>query len=284
MIILKKSNDLQQYLNNARLKKIKIGFVPTMGALHDGHISLIHASKKENGITVCSIFVNPAQFNDKKDFEKYPTTIESDIYKLEKNGCNFVFIPSFEEIYPQGIDLQKRYDLGYLETMLEGKFRPGHFQGVCQVVEKLLCIVQPDEIYLGQKDYQQCMVIKKLIALLTLEKLMHVNVCPVVREKDGLAMSSRNLRLNNEERKRATGIFETLLYLKQHISKNSIEELKQQAASMLSQKGFKTDYIEIADAEKLHPISEWKSAKKTIALIAAFLNDVRLIDNMILTE
>src|ERR1700680_422785 len=164
MIIFKKAKDLQNYLEICRQKdqsqpgqQTGIGFVPTMGALHDGHISLLKTSAKENQISVCSIFVNPAQFNDPNDFKQYPSTLEQDIYKLEMNGCDILFLPNVEEIYPDGIDKRRYYDLGYLETILEGEFRPGHFHGVCMAVEKLLDLVQPDQLYLGQKDYQQCL-------------------------------------------------------------------------------------------------------------------------------
>jgi len=163
MIILKKSQELQQQLNDYREKGESVGFVPTMGALHDGHLSLLKSSKAENTVTVCSIFVNPAQFNDSSDFAKYPSTLDQDIYKLETAGCDILFLPSVEEIYPAGISERKEYDLGYLNTILEGKFRPGHFQGVCMAVERLLEIVLPNNLYLGQKDFQQCMIIIRLI-------------------------------------------------------------------------------------------------------------------------
>ena len=169
-----------------------------MGALHNGHVSLISQSKKKTDITVCSIFVNHAQFNNPDDFEKYPSTIENDILLLEESGCDILFIPSEDEIYPDAASKNKHFELGYLEKVLEGEFRPGHFQGVCLVVERLLNIVEPDFLFLGQKDYQQCLVIKKLISLM--QKNIKVIICPILREKNGLAMSSRNLRLNEEEK------------------------------------------------------------------------------------
>ena len=169
MITFKKAKDLQRQLDQCRLKGEGIGFVPTMGALHDGHLSLLKTSLRENKVTACSIFVNPAQFNDPTDFKKYPSTISEDISKLETNGCDILFLPSVEEVYPDGFEVKKKYDLGYLDTILEGEFRPGHFQGVCMAVEKLLLIVQPDKLYLGQKDYQQCMIITRLIQLMGLE-------------------------------------------------------------------------------------------------------------------
>jgi len=198
MITFKKTNELQEQLDQCRLKNGCIGFVPTMGALHDGHLSLLKTSLRENKFTVCSIFVNPAQFNDPNDFKKYPSTINEDLSKLETNGCDILFLPSVEEVYPDGFEVRKKYDLGYLDTLLEGEFRPGHFQGVCMAVEKLLLIVRPDKLYLGQKDYQQCMIITRLIQLMGLEEKVNVRICPILREKDGLAMSSRNMRLNKE--------------------------------------------------------------------------------------
>src|ERR1051325_5265869 len=228
MILFKKADQLYNYLESQHQNGKKIGFVPTMGALHQGHISLIESSKKENDLTVCSIFVNPTQFNDPKDYEKYPITIEKDIYQLETNGCDIIFIPSLKEIYPD--DYKKvHYDLGYLETVLEGKFRPGHFQGVCMVVHRLLEIVTCNNLYLGQKDYQQCMVIKRLIELIGKKEKITVVVCPTLREVDGLAMSSRNTRLNEEERKKATAIFQTLSFMKNNLKKESLDELKEKA-------------------------------------------------------
>jgi len=282
MIVLKKAKDLRHYLDVCKEKNQTIGFVPTMGALHDGHISLLKSAKAGNNVCVCSIFVNPAQFNDRKDFEKYPVTLEEDIYKLEINACDILFLPSLEEIYPDGMNIKKHYDLGYLETILEGEYRPGHFQGVCMVVEKLLSIVQPADLYLGQKDYQQCMVIKRLVELMGSGGSIHMVICPILREKDGLAMSSRNLRLNNEQRAKAPGLYESLAFLKQNLNKGSLADLKQEAIKLLQQKGFKPDYVEIANAETLRPINEWDARSNIIALAAAWLNDVRLIDNMVL--
>jgi pantoate--beta-alanine ligase len=283
MIILKKTADLIDYLNRYKQKDQQIGFVPTMGALHEGHVSLLKYARSADGVCVCSIFVNPTQFNDSADFEKYPVTIEEDIYKLETNGCDILFLPSTAEIYPEGTNEKKQYDLGYLETILEGEYRPGHFQGVCMVMEKLLSIVQPHHLYLGQKDYQQCMVIKRLTGLKGWNDLIHVIVCPIVRESDGLAMSSRNMRLNNEQRAKATALYEALIFLKQNFNKGAIADIKNEATEQLRARGFKPDYIEIANAETLKPINEWDARINCIGLAAAYLNDVRLIDNMMLS-
>lgn len=282
MILIKKITDVHNYLDEQRKKKIKTGFVPTMGALHAGHISLLQKSVSENDLTISSIFVNPTQFNDPKDFQKYPITIEKDIYQLEKSGCDVLFLPSVDEIYPEGATNNKKYDLGYLESVLEGKFRPGHFQGVSMVMERLLKIVFPDFLYLGQKDYQQCMVIKRLIKLLNLDKHIHLVICPTLRETDGLAMSSRNMRLNDKERKDALAISRSLIFIKEHILQTNIPTLKKEAVKILTENGFRVDYVEIADANSLNLINDWDGEKKIVALIAAFMNEVRLIDNMLL--
>lgn len=282
MIIFKKAADLRHYLDEEKKSKRSVGFAPTMGALHRGHISLLEASKKDNDITISSIFINPAQFNDPTDFEKYPVTIEKDIYLLEKAGCDILFLPSVAEIYPDGFNNHKQYDLGKLETLLEGKFRPGHFQGVCMVVERLLNIVCPGKLYLGQKDYQQCMVINRLIQLMDIEKDTTLVVCPTLREPDGLAMSSRNMRLNEEERKRAVAIYNVLTSIKNYLQPSSLITIKDKAVEKLVAKGFRVDYVEIADAITLEPVTEWDGRQKLVALVAAFNNEVRLIDNMLI--
>lgn len=282
MIIFKKRKDLYNYLEAQRQTGYSIGFIPTMGALHAGHLSLIETSLKANPVTVCSIFVNPTQFNDPKDFEKYPVTIEKDIELLANAGCEILFLPSVKEIYPDELSPTLKYDLGYLEEILEGKFRPGHFQGVCMVVHRLLEIVMPDNLYLGQKDYQQCMVIKKLIELTGLSKSVCVNICPTLREPDGLAMSSRNVRLSDEERKKATAIFRNLSFIKTNLKVGNLKVLKETAFKNLSEAGLKVDYIEIADANDLSIIDDWDGQKKIVALAAAYMSAVRLIDNIIL--
>lgn len=282
MILFKKSTDIHAYLLKLKDSGITIGFTPTMGALHDGHISLLKNSKKKHTISVSSIFVNPTQFNDAKDFKNYPATIEKDIDALEKAGCDILFMPLVEEMYPNGIADAPTYDLGYLETVLEGKYRPGHFQGVCMVVHRLLNIIPADELYLGQKDYQQCMVIKKLVKLTGLDT--KITICPTLREAGGLAMSSRNMRLPATDREKALRIFETLSFLKKHIEPGNLADLKQTAVKMLTDAGFKVDYVEIAKADNLAIISEWDGTTKSVALAAAFLGDVRLIDNMVLKD
>lgn len=282
MILFKRAGDLREHLEKQRKQGKKSGFVPTMGALHDGHISLLNASVKENDLSVVSIFVNPTQFNDPSDFAKYPVTIEKDISMLEAAGCDILFLPSVQEIYPEGEMLKKKYELGYLEDLLEGKFRPGHFQGVCQVVHRLLNIVLPDNLYMGQKDYQQCMVIKKLLALTGLDQAVTLHISPTLREHSGLAMSSRNMRLNEDERSRAIAIFNTLDFIRQSIQPGDLSELKAEAVNRLTLSGFQVDYVEIADAGTLEPCEKWDGKSKLVALAAAFLGEVRLIDNLLL--
>ena len=282
MILFKKADDLRNYLDTQCKKGRKQAFVPTMGALHMGHISLVETAKNNADEVISSIFVNPTQFNDPGDFKKYPVTIETDIDMLEKAGCDVLFIPSVDEVYPEGISNQPVYDLGRLETLLEGKFRPGHFQGVCWVVQRLLEIVQPAQLYLGQKDYQQCMVIRRLIELMNKKDQIELVICPTLREPSGLAMSSRNMRLDDTERKKAVTIYQCLAYIKDHIVKGETGPLEIAALSLLDGEGFRVDYVEIADAGNLEPIEEWDGKRKIVALIAAFLGDVRLIDNMVL--
>ncbi len=281
MIIFRKIGLLKKHLSGLRSQG-KIGFVPTMGALHAGHLQLIGISKKENLYTLCSIFVNPTQFNDPQDFQKYPITIESDIAKLEKQGCDILFFPSAEEIYPNGPAGGKHYELGHLEQILEGKFRPGHFQGVCQVVDILLDITEPDRLYLGQKDYQQCMVIRKMIGLTG--RSTTLRICDTVREADGLAMSSRNMRLSSEQRQAAPAIFHVLMEAGKGLKKGSLLQLQEQALDQLEKAGFRTDYFEFANAENLEIINEWDGTQPLVALAAAFLGEVRLIDNMVLNN
>jgi pantoate--beta-alanine ligase len=279
MIVIKDIITLKQQLNNNRKANKSIGFVPTMGALHAGHISLIDQSNAHNDVTVCSIFVNPTQFNNAEDLKKYPKTLQADIDKLEKANCTFLFLPEVDEMYQTGETIEQ-YHLGHLETILEGKYRPGHFQGVCMIVEKLLHAVEPDILYLGRKDYQQCMVISKMMTDKKMTTILQI--CDTVREDDGLAMSSRNMRLNEVERKQALRIIESLKLIKDNIKQGDITELKKRSTFFLETNGYKVDYIEIADAETLALQNEWDGKRKLVVLVAAYLNEVRLIDNIVL--
>ena len=284
MIIFKYAEPLARYIQQQKGAAKQIGFVPTMGALHNGHIALIDQSKKDTSITVCSIFVNPTQFNNASDYQLYPNTIEQDIARLEKAGCDVLFLPSIVEMYSQGTTGLEHYDLGYLETLLEGKYRPGHFQGVCQVMYRLLSMVQPHKLFMGQKDYQQCMVVSRLLQLM--QSSTELITCPTLREPDGLAMSSRNMRLSPEDRQKATTIYKCLTLIKQECNQGiAWPVIKEKALQLLTDAGFRIDYIELADANTLQPATATMATiyqGPRVALIAAFLNDVRLIDNMLI--
>jgi pantoate--beta-alanine ligase len=282
MLIVKRASNLHQLINSGEKEIRTTGFVPTMGALHEGHLSLIQTAKKENGRVICSIFVNPTQFNDPADYQKYPITIDNDVHLLQRAGCDVLFLPSVEEIYPDGTSAVSHFDIGYLDTILEGKYRPGHFQGVCMVINRLLNITGPATLYLGQKDFQQCMVIKKLLETTRMSESVQVKICPTLREKDGLAMSSRNMRLNVTDRQKANAIFQALTFIKNNLKPGNIGSLKESAALQLSNAGFKVDYLEITDAVSLQPIDQWNGRSQIVALAAAFLGEVRLIDNMLL--
>lgn len=281
MIVYKKVEQLSNNIEKLKKKGLKIGFVPTMGALHNGHISLVELSKKANDISICSIFVNPTQFNDPRDYEKYPVTVEQDLLMLERSGVDIVFLPPVSEIYPACYNGDQHYALDYLETILEGRYRPGHFQGVCKVMDRLLQIVKSDNLYLGQKDYQQCMVIKKLIELKGFDT--KINISPTKREENGLAMSSRNMRLSEKAKQDAAIIYKTLVFIKEDIKTGSVAHLKDWAVQSLVSAGFeKVDYVEICNADTLELMDEWNGKTPLVALCAAFIEGVRLIDNMIL--
>lgn len=283
MIICTNIISLQKAISKYLETPTNIGFVPTMGALHDGHLSLIKQSNSQQNITICSIFVNPTQFNDPTDFEKYPKTIEQDLQLLHEANCAIVFLPNVQEIYPNGTKNTKHYELGFLENCLEGSTRPGHFQGVCMVVERLLEIVQPNFLYLGQKDYQQCMVITQLVKLMQLENKINIQIGATVRETSGLAMSSRNLRLTESQKKEAAQIFQLLSFIKENIDTIPLNELVVTTEMKLIEHHFeKVDYVNICNATTLQPIDSFDKNTKTIALIAAFIGGVRLIDNLLL--
>lgn len=280
MFVFKHFNDLHSFLLNIHSSNVSIGFVPTMGALHAGHLSLIDQCKKQAGITVSSIFVNPVQFNNLEDLKKYPNTIEQDILLLSEHGCDVLFLPDEKEMYPDANSKNKHFDLDYLETILEGKFRPGHFQGVCLIVEKLINMVNPGFLFIGQKDFQQCLVIKKLITLM--KKEIKVMVCPTLREENGLAMSSRNLRLQPDEKETAAGLYQLLQSIKMQINSTNFLRLKEDGINRLKVKGFKVEYLELAKAKNLEIVNNYAPGESHVVLIAAFLNEVRLIDNILI--
>jgi pantoate--beta-alanine ligase len=281
MIIFKKSEELLAFIIRKKNENKKVGFVPTMGALHDGHISLIASANSRNDLTVVSIFVNPTQFTNAADFEKYPKTIEEDINKLEAAECDVLFLPDVDEVYPNPIK-QAVYEIGFLENILEGKFRPGHYQGVCQVVHRLLDIVRPDDLYLGQKDFQQCLVLKKMIRDADLPVSVHI--VETMREKDGLAMSSRNLRLTDAQRKVANSIFKAMQKVKDDMEAGDLSQVKKLGARYLTEHDFKVDYLEIADPDDLTVMHSWDGKKSYVILAAAYLGDIRLIDNLLVEE
>lgn len=282
MILFKDPASLSHYLDSYKTTHHIIGFVPTMGALHAGHISLLDQSKRETDLSICSIFINPTQFNDKKDYEKYPIALEEDIYKIESAGTDILFYPHASSLYSNGTDHLEHYAIGYLETVLEGKFRPGHFQGVCQVMNRLLKIIMPHKLFMGQKDYQQSLVVQQLLKTMKVDTEMIVS--PTLREANGLAMSSRNMRLSETERKEAGNIYQTLQYIKTNLKPGQLSSIKKEAGSLLERDGFKVDYIEIADANDLRIIDDWDGQQKLVALAAVFIRDVRLIDNILLQE
>lgn len=267
---------LLNYLKKERNSGKSIGFVPTMGALHDGHISLIQASNGENDLTVASIFVNPLQFNNKKDLELYPRNLEKDLEMLEKAGCNVVFFPSATEIYKDLPVLKLNF--GKLEEVMEGQFRPGHFNGVAIVVSKLFHFVGPDKAYFGQKDLQQVCIIRQLVKDLSFP--LTLVCCPILREKDGLAMSSRNTRLSSQNRPVASKIYEALQLAKKTLLSEGIENTQKNVRNFLNQyKELELEYFEIADSETLEPVLNVKEHKQIALCIAVYLDGVRLIDN-----
>jgi len=277
--ILTSKSALTEALDNARQGNRTIGFIPTMGALHKGHLSLLKIASELTDIVVCSIFVNPTQFNSQTDLEKYPRPIEADTKLLEASKCDFLFLPAISEMYPDNDD-KWEFDVGYLENVLEGKFRAGHYQGVTQIVKKLLDAVKPDYIFLGQKDYQQVMVLDRMVRVLHMP--VELVMCPIVREEDGLALSSRNIHLSEIERRQALALSETLNYTKQNFEQETIENLKLDAWNMLSEaEGVIPEYFEICDTNTLLPVDS-KNAAGIVALVAARVGNTRLIDNIIL--
>ena len=263
----------------ASLKKAgkSIGFVPTMGALHAGHISLVRHARHQNDIIVVSLFVNPTQFNKKEDLERYPRTIDTDLPLLEKEGCDFVFIPNEKEMYPEP-DL-RIFSFGNLDKVMEGKFRQGHFNGVAQIVTKLFDTVTPDRAYFGQKDFQQLAIIRKLAS--DCRYPVEIVACPIVREADGLAMSSRNTRLSPEERQHAPLISKTLLKARETGTSVSPESLKKTVIDAIDKDPFlQVEYFEIVDDKPLQPVKSWDSPGTKIGCIAVHAGKIRLIDNI----
>jgi len=271
--------EARTWLKACERKKQKVGFVPTMGALHEGHLRLIRQSKQENDITVCSIFVNPIQFNNADDLAKYPRNLAQDARLLSDSGCDMLFCPGTDEMYPQGKTEAPDLEFGLLDKVLEGKFRPGHFKGVVTVVKKLFDIITPDNAYFGKKDYQQLLVITHMTKSLGLP--VNIVACETVREADGLAMSSRNMRLTIGERQIARRIFEVLCKVREKGTKTPVWELREWAIKKIQEDSrFSVEYFEIADRETLMPLESWGQKNQAVALTAVYLGDVRLIDNV----
>jgi len=281
MLIFKHVADLQSFLAEKRENKKSIGFVPTMGALHNGHISLVERAKEQVDVVVTSIFVNPTQFDDTKDLEKYPRTTASDIELLTEAACDILFLPDVSEVYPEGLDTSIDLDFGTMDDVMEGEFRPGHFDGMAQVVHRLLDIVKPDKLFMGQKDFQQMSIVMKMLDLLKLPiKLIG---CPIIREPQGLAMSSRNRRLSPDTRMAAGIIIETLRWLKANLNQiEDIKALKAEAIKKLSVPPFKAEYVEISDGFTLLPVNDLSAHKFVVVFTAVWVENVRLIDNLVL--
>ncbi|MCL3780011.1 pantoate--beta-alanine ligase [Prolixibacteraceae bacterium JC049] len=269
--------DLKAALNGHRQEGRSIGFVPTMGALHQGHLSLVHQAGEKTDVVVVSIFVNPTQFNDPKDLERYPRTLENDMELLEATPCQYVFAPSVQEVYPEPDNRQ--FDFGDLERVMEGEHRPGHFNGVAQVVSKLFDMVEPDKAIFGEKDFQQMAIIYAMVVQLGLD----VEIVPgtTVREADGLAMSSRNALLTEEHRKSAPRIYQTLSEAKKLTLSMSIEEVKGWVVAMINEDPYLcVEYFDIVDSKTLQSVDCWEDKETKVGCIAVFAGEVRLIDNI----
>jgi pantoate--beta-alanine ligase len=277
MKLLKTVSELQANLAQERKKGKSIGFVPTMGALHQGHIELIKQSAAENDIAVVSIFVNPNQFNDKNDLLKYPRTLDADYELMDSTGTALVFAPSVEEIYPEPDTRQ--FGFGTLETVMEGQFRPGHFNGVAQVVSRLFDIVKPDKAYFGEKDFQQLAIIRALVRQLNLN--IEIIAHPIVREPDGLALSSRNMRLTTDQRKNAVIISQALFESKAKKDRFPVTDIKQEVIEKINAvPEFQVEYFDLVDRDSLQTVNDWKDSEHIVGCIAAYAGNVRLIDNI----
>ena len=277
MKVIHTIKDLQAELTALKAQGKKVGLVPTMGALHVGHASLVKRSVSENDVTVVSVFVNPTQFNDKNDLIKYPRTLEADCSLLDDCGASFVFAPSAEEMYPEPDTRQFSY--APLDTVMEGAFRPGHFNGVCQIVSKLFDAVTPDCAYFGEKDFQQLAIIREMVRQMNYD--LRIIGCPIVREEDGLALSSRNARLSEEERENALNISQTLFKSRTFAAAHTVSEtLKMVEDAITAAPGLRLEYFEIVDGNTLQKINDWENTSYAVGCITVFCGEVRLIDNI----
>lgn len=277
MKLIQTIQELRTELDALRKEGKTIGLVPTMGALHAGHASLVKRAVAENDVVVVSDFVNPTQFNDKNDLLKYPRTLDTDCKLLEECGASFVFAPSVEEIYPEPDTRQFSY--APLDTVMEGKFRPGHFNGVCQIVSKLFLIVEPTRAYFGEKDFQQLAIIREMVRKYPFN--LEIVGCPIVREADGLALSSRNARLSDEQRIQALQISKTLFASVEYAQTHTLAETKAFVESAISTaEGLRLEYFEIVDGNSLQTVCDWKDGSYIVGCITVFCGEVRLIDNI----
>lgn len=277
MKVIHTIKDLQAELSVLKAQGKKVGLVPTMGALHAGHASLVKRSVNENEVTVVSAFVNPTQFNDKNDLVKYPRTLDADCKLLEACGATYAFAPSVEEMYPEPDTRQFSY--APLDTVMEGAFRPGHFNGVCQIVSKLFEAVKPHRAYFGEKDFQQLAIIREMVRQMQFD--LEIVGCPIVREEDGLALSSRNARLSAEERENALKISQTLFKSRTFAATHTVSEtLKFVEDAIAAVPGLRLEYFEIVDGNTLQKVDNWNQTSYVVGCITVFCGDVRLIDNI----
>ena len=277
MKVIHTIKDLQAELTVLRAQGKKVGLVPTMGALHVGHASLVKRSVSENGVTVVSVFVNPTQFNDKNDLAKYPRTLDADCRLLEDCGAAFAFAPSVEEMYPQPDT--REFSYAPLDTVMEGAFRPGHFNGVCQIVSKLFDAIQPDRAYFGEKDFQQLAIIREMVRQMNYK--LEIVGCPIVREEDGLALSSRNKRLSAQERENALNISRTLVKSRTFATSHTVSETQKMVEEAIeAAPGLRLEYFEIVDGNTLQKVNSWEDAQYVVGCITVFCGEVRLIDNI----
>ena len=277
MKIVNTVKELKHSLDEERQANKRIGFVPTMGALHEGHISLVNACVKENEVCVVSIFVNPTQFNDKRDLETYPRTLDKDSELLKAAGCNYVFAPSVEEMYPEPD--KREFDFGTISQVMEGAHRPGHFNGVAQIVSKLFDIVEPDNAYFGEKDFQQIAVIRAMVKQLNMPVSIHA--CPILREADGLALSSRNVRLTPDQRQKAPLIARTLKESTNFALGKGVQEVVDYVIKTINNEPvMRVEYFEIVDGNTLLPVKEWSDSDYIVGCATVYCGEVRLIDNI----
>tara|TARA_B100001057_G_scaffold500650_1_gene616901 strand:- start:2075 stop:2923 length:849 start_codon:yes stop_codon:yes gene_type:complete len=282
MQVLTNINSINQLLEKFRDSNKIIGFVPTMGALHEGHLSLVKLAQKDCDIVVCSIFINPTQFNDPNDLENYPITIEEDIKLLEEQSCDILFLPNVTEMYPRGLNT-KQYLLNGIDKVLEGQKRPGHFDGVCTIVHRLFSIVKPNTAYFGEKDFQQVAIIRQIVNSLSLP--IQIKTGKTIREKDGLAKSSRNTLLKVSQRQKAAHVYASLQKIKSLFGKMECNQLKRMIRDEVKQiDDMQLDYLEIVNPHSFRPLQGKATNQEAIALIAVFLGKVRLIDNLSLND